>query len=398
MVANRLRSVISLMAVVACVGGVAVWGSTVAGANTTRTSRSGELRSAHALSAQAGLAAARAAVAQGYSGTNQSPPTTGPRAVKGKKIWIISCGQALPGCSLVTAGITQAGKRLGWKMQVFDGKGDPSLFNQGIRDAIAAKASGIMLVAMDCPLVKTSLLLAKKAHIPVVAPYSFDCSDPLAGNSQALFTHEVNYGTHTIARYFERWGALQADYVVAKTNGHAKILELNDPEYLFAVYRNKGFDAEIKRVCPGCTIEGRSQITVADLSNGGAAQIAQTLLAQHADATVFVTAYDAMLQAIATSITPDVHRGVMFIGDEGFPTNIGLIKQGVQQVAVAMPVRYIGWAGADTMNRVLAGSKQFPPEGTGYEIIDKSHNLPAGDLWQPKNNYQAAYAKVWAGK
>jgi ribose transport system substrate-binding protein len=53
------------------------------------------------------------------------------------------------------------------------------------------------------------------------------------------------------------------------------------------------------------------------------------------------------------------------------------------------------------VNRILAGEdpKTMPNEGTGFEYIDKEHNLPPeGQIFNPSLDFKAAYLKVWNSK
>jgi ribose transport system substrate-binding protein len=43
-------------------------------------------------------------VESGYKGNFDPPPSTGPAAVRGKKVWYISCGQAYAACSTAANG------------------------------------------------------------------------------------------------------------------------------------------------------------------------------------------------------------------------------------------------------------------------------------------------------
>src|SRR5579884_2033669 len=68
-------------------------------------------------------------------------PTTPTKAQKGKKIVAISCSQATA-CALEVAGTVEAGKAIGWTVQVVDGKGDPSVYSSAIRNAVRSGADG----------------------------------------------------------------------------------------------------------------------------------------------------------------------------------------------------------------------------------------------------------------
>src|SRR5439155_17333419 len=120
---------------------------------------------------------------------------------------------------------------------------------------VAAKADGIIDIAIDCAAIKNSLQVAKDAQIPVVGVYAFDCDDPKIGGPQ-LFAASVDYGTESIGEYFEDWGRLRADYAIAQTDGKAKIVVLPDPTYLLSSYGMEGFKAELAEKCPECEIVG----------------------------------------------------------------------------------------------------------------------------------------------
>ena len=53
----------------------------------------------------------------------------------------------------------------------------------------------------------------------------------------------------------------------------------------------------------------------------------------------------------------------------------------------------------DPLNRVFAGDDpaSFPNQGTGWQFVDKDHNLPSGKDAEPPIDYKAAYEKIWSG-
>src|SRR5207244_3512101 len=70
----------------------------------------------------------------------------------------------------------------------------------GIRQAIAAKADGIILWAVDCAPVKAPLQDAKKAGIPVVGWEAIDCDQTIdkagqvkASGQPGLFSATITY-------------------------------------------------------------------------------------------------------------------------------------------------------------------------------------------------------------
>ena len=114
------------------------------------------------------VAYANAQMVKWYAGTERALPTSSPAPQKGKNIWVISCGQAAEGCADPTNAIVDAGKLIGWNMTVFDGKLDPTLPSTGVRNAIAAKADGIILNVVDCQEVQQPLEEAHAAGIKII--------------------------------------------------------------------------------------------------------------------------------------------------------------------------------------------------------------------------------------
>jgi ribose transport system substrate-binding protein len=128
-----------------------------------------------------------------YAGTDRDPPTSAPKPQRGKNVWIISPSQIGESASVATNAAKEAGELVGWKMTLYDAKGDPSNFSSGIRQAIAAKADGIILHAIDCAWVKQALVEAQAANVKTLAYYALDCDDPSV-KGEPLYSGSVNFG------------------------------------------------------------------------------------------------------------------------------------------------------------------------------------------------------------
>ena len=338
------------------------------------------------------VATAQSLVNQAYHGTFRNPPSSGPPAQKGQSVWVISCSQALPGCARPAAAIQEAGKTLGWNVTVFDGKYNPPSFNTGIEQAIAAHANAIITIAMDCPIIKQGLTAAKAAHIPTVGLYSYDCSNPAYGSGPKLFASEMNYGRPDTA-FFTQWGTLHSDYAIAKTNGQAKVIEFLGPEFQTTVDEMNGATSELKK-CSTCSVVARVPLPATSLASGVAAQTVTTTLQQHPEANVVMYSYDAQLLATAQAIKRAGRSNLTVIGGEGY--FLDLIRAGTETAGITTNAEWMGYAGADTANRLMAGQTNIPDSGWGFQIVDKGHNLPAsGTVVTPPIDFRAAFAKVW---
>jgi ABC-type sugar transport system substrate-binding protein len=88
---------------------------------------------------------------------------------------------------------------------------------------------------------------------------------------------------------------------------------------------------------------------------------------------------------------------VKFIGSNGDPPNLALVRQNGQQVAdVAVPFIWGGWASVDTFIRIFDKAKlideNFPTRV--FTIWDKAI-IPTKDYWNGDFNFRAQYKKLW---
>jgi ribose transport system substrate-binding protein len=342
------------------------------------------------------LTQAKAVLAKGYAGDYQPPPTSGPKAVKGKNVWYISCGQAYQACVVQGDGFKDAAASLGWKVSLQDGKADPTTAAAIIRQAIAAKVDGIVVAYFDCPGIKSSLLAAQAAKIPVVSLGSVDCNSPIyGGNGPALFAAAPKLmGSSDPASYYEKWAKARADYVIATTNGKANVLSIYENSQAIQQANGKAFADEMA-TCTTCTVK-RVAFTFAQTPNPFTQDIKSAILADP-KATIIGNGIDALMLLGLQPAVQQSGRKLDIDGAELNPANIGLIKSGVQHSAAAVPYGWFAYAAADTLNRIFAGEKPttFPNEGSGWQFVDKTHNLPTGSVYNPSVDYRAAYEKIW---
>jgi ribose transport system substrate-binding protein len=336
----------------------------------------------------------------GYKGTFQAPPASGPKAAVGKSVWVISCGQVAASCAEIADAAMSAGKALGWNMTLFDGKLDPTLYSQGILQAIAAHVSGIFTVAVDCSIATSPLKQAKAAGIATVGVSNFDCNDPLNNIGPALYSTYVKYtGITGYGTTYADWKKYNAAWIIAQTDGKAKVINSYSPGYLVAEYQNKGFMQEMS-LCSTCSIVSSLGITATEQAGTGAQEALQTAITQDQSANAIQVGVSGWFGRFANAAIRSSGRANLAIaGDECDAAAIAAIKAGgPQQMCVARDFGWESWAAMDELNRQFASPGSAPvDEGLGFEIVDKTHNLPSGSTWTAPFNYQSAYEKIWQG-
>jgi ribose transport system substrate-binding protein len=331
-----------------------------------------------------------------YKGTVGKPPTSGPAAVKGKTVLIISCGQNTPSCASGAKGAMDAATAIGWKAKLFDGKFNPALYGTGVQQAVSTKVDGIILDAIDCVTAKPQLEQARKAGIKIVAIASYDCNDPSIGGAP-LFDGQPFFagGLKDNRAAAFAWSAMQAKFAAARQNGKAKVVLFKLDAFLAGKYMREGLKRGFKS-CSGCKIVDEVPLAPTDIGPK-LQQKVQSALLQHPDANTVMPGFDVLLLAgVGAGVKASGRAGgVKLFGAEGYAPTADLARQGAVAGGVAVPADWQGWAAVDTLNRIFAGQEPVD-EGLGFQAWDKAHNLGASGGYQPKVDYQAAYKKVWS--
>jgi ribose transport system substrate-binding protein len=353
------------------------------------------------------VAQAKAAVEANYKGQDRPLPASGPKAQSGKNIWVISCTQAGPGCAIPAAGVKAAGEAIGWKVTVFDGKGLPDVYAQGIRTAITQHADAIVLDVVDCVAAQAALKEAKAAGVKLYSFYSFDCDDSMGGGGSPLFDASLNYqsGMSYAALVEDVYSKSIADYVIAKTDGQAKVIEFTEDDIIVGKHLYLGFEKELAK-CGGCKVVKKVPFTLTDLTTGKLPAKTSAALTQHPEANVVYGLYDAALTLGISQAVIQSGRNAQLIvtGGEGLPPNIQAIQGGKgQTMAAGSASQRVGWAAVDGLIRLFAGQPQVD-EGLGIQTMDKDHNMPTdppfydgnvGPDGKRKVDYETAYKQLW---
>ncbi|HZV74472.1 MAG TPA: substrate-binding domain-containing protein [Conexibacter sp.] len=322
-----------------------------------------------------------------YKGTYQAPPQA-PKPAPGKSILLLSCGQSLPTCAAAMTGAQEAAGKMGWKTTIFDTKGDPNQASAGIRQALVSKADGVFLYFTDCRLMKQALQEAKSAKLPVVAAESLDCD---YGGGTPLFAATVRYAEGSYADWIAAYGKAQAQYVIAKTGGKAKVLDFVEDDLLGASIQQQAEVAAL-RACAGCKVYP-VKYTIGDLSTG-IQQKAQQALLQHPDANATIVQYDAVLLSGVSAATQAAGRKLVVMAAEGDTATMDLVRSGKVTAGVGIPIEWEGYAGVDALNRLLHG-RPTATSGIGLQVYDKDHNTPPSGPYKPPIDFRAAYGKAW---
>lgn len=339
-----------------------------------------------------------------YKGTEEAPPTSGPPAKKGASVIFLSCGLESPGCAAPAREMASAAKVLGWKYRIINGRLDTNnAYDTGMREAIAAKPSAIVMEGIGCSELTQPLREAKAAKIPVAAIEGVDCSDPKIGGEK-LFSIPIIYNKHAAStpEWYEQFGDNQAAYLIDATEGHAKVIR-TEFEGTFGVYQAEAQAREFKK-CSGCEVLATLPFESSEQEpNGPLYQKFTTTLVKYPQANAILMTFDTdVVTAGLAKAVLDSGRAkeLTVVGGEADAAGLELLREGkgTQAEGGSHDVRWLAWASADEINRYLQ-KEPAVPEGVGFVVVDKSHNLPPeGHNYETKVPYQEAYEKIWTGK
>ncbi len=359
------------------------------GGSSSKTSASGSD------SGDGGLAAATKRLDALYAGVSIPPLAKSPVPAKNKSVWIISYGQSFSFSATETAAAKEAAEKLGWKVTVFDAKGDPSAAVNGLRQAVAAKANGVYTEYFDCTTIKAGLLATKKAGIPVAADESKDCDTP-------LFDHVVTYSPGyydsnkgVYPSWLSGWSAAMADYVIVKTKAKAKVIMFKQTDVEGALITNQGFVDQLKS-CSTCKVVDTVEFTNADYGPALQAKAEQALLKHPEANAIKVNADNTLTSSVLPALRSSGRLGKVVIGGgEGSSDIIPEVKKATGYWAESsLPVEWSAYDGIDSLNRIFNGEKPAEFSGIGFQILDKDHlvvPLSKGS----ELDFRALYAKAW---
>ncbi|MFE2225052.1 substrate-binding domain-containing protein [Streptomyces kronopolitis] len=333
------------------------------------------------------LARARATVERAMTtGSTWDGPTTGPRAVPGKRIVYVAQTMNNPGVAGAADGVQQAARAIGWHVRVIDGQGTPAGIQAAFSQALALRPSGIVIGGFDPHLTSQQVAKAGAAHIPLVGWHAVDAPGP--SRNPALFSN-VTTRVQDVARS-------SADWIIVHSHGHAGVVVFTDDSIPFARHKSELIEKELA-TCSGVRLLAEENIPLADTSSRTPQEVS-SLLSRFRDGWTHSAAINDVYFADAAPALRAARRkgrGTPFnIGaGDGDPSAFQRINSGQFQAAtVPEPFAQQGWQILDEFNRAFSGR---PASGYVAPVhIATAANSKGATTWDPPG-YREAYLRIW---
>ena len=358
-----------------------------------RTQSSGGARAAPAQVAAAAGAIERFRAIPGFVAPGSA--FDAPAHLRGKTIFEIPITSEVPFITAVEGGMRRAAAIVGARLVVYPNQGRPEQWGQGIRTAIAQHAAAITLLAQDPGLLGPEIAEAEKAGIPVVVVRTSGehetCPADAAGHI---------YGTACVPGPFEQAGRLEADWVIATTQGQADVLVIMSTDAHSTSPLVRALKDEFRTRCPGCRLRF-TDVPIPRWPDELRGEV-QSALVRDPGLDYVVPIYDSMSQYVVPAIRANAGAAsrVKLATFNGTPFVLQLLQrhERVQMVA-GEDLAWVGWAAMDQAFRLIAGVPPLQSERTPLRVFDASD---VGEAGSPPgvdrgygSSFVAGYRRLW---
>jgi ribose transport system substrate-binding protein len=351
--------------------------------------------------ALASAAAARADTvldeAKAYAAERAGPqtvwdgPTSSPKPMPGKKIAYLSTDEQNDASREWGDAIKEAGQKVGWEVTIIDGRGSPKTWLEGYNQAIALGVDGIVTTADIASMQEAVKAGAEKGIVLVgIHGWAFPGPNPELG---------VYYNIQQDPREI---GKAQADWIIAHSNGTAKVVVTTHCEYQIACTKATATKERIEQ-CQGCTMLEFFNSPISEVAQRQPAAV--TAWVQKYGTPLYITSvadYTADFQVPALRAGGVAPEDVILVSADGNRSAYERIRAGgqYQLVTASEPYRMQGYQAIDELNRAFHGE---PPSGwvqKPYLVTPENVNAEGGDrnTFIPSNGYEEKYLALWGVK
>lgn len=351
---------------------------------TSGSSSGGSGDSAKAAAAQKAVDAAKA-----VPSANNLGPSIDVSKLKGKTIYSIPIDSKAEFYAVGEKAMKAVAEKAGLHYMTFPADGTQTSFQQGIQQAINAKAGAILL---NGPLAKTlgpQIDAAKKAGIPVIPLHLSDSEGPgTPGLPYEAFAP------------FNRAARLFTQYAIANLKGQpvdALVIKVSET----------GPSAGMVKTIQDTLASQGPKGSTTTVVNAPVAQwstqvqgLVQSALLKDPKINAVLPIYDSIALYAAPGIAQAApNRNIKIYTFNGTPAILKMIKDGSVAVDVAENPDWVSYVNLDVAFRAMLGVPPIKGETGPLRLIDSSNVDQTGNPPQSGkgfgNSYPAAFLKLW---
>ena len=311
-------------------------------------------------------------------------------SLKGKTIYSIPIDTTTPFYVAIEGAQKKVAEQAGLRYVEFPADGSITSYQQGIQQAINAKAGAILL---DGPLPGTlapQVAAAKKAGIPVIPLHETDVTQP----------EQANVSAEAFAQ-FDEAARLFTDDAIAGLNGqavHALVIQASETGPAKGMVA--AIQDELTKHGPSGSTTTVINVAVPQWSTQIQSQV-QSALLRDPSINAVLPIYDSMAQYAAPGIKQAAAtRNIGIYTFNGTPAILQLVANGDEVKAdVAEDPNWVAYVAMDVAFRTMLGKAPTQNETGPIRLIDSSNVADTGNPPQMGkgfgNAYEAGFAKLW---
>jgi ABC-type sugar transport system substrate-binding protein len=313
------------------------------------------------------------------------PISGGTSSLKGKSVWIIT-DPSDPLLSEQAVGVKAAASAVGAEATIFNDHSSTTDYNQGIQEAVGAKASLIVIDAIQTALIQNSLAMAHSANIPVISIYEKPNSAVASSAVKAtIFLNGLDTGKYMAAYALQATGC--------KLN--AGVLYYSGFSEEVDAY--KGISNYVSQECPQtCKLQSRQWQPTSVATTVGPTAV--SFLASNPDANAMLLTLDSLADYVVPALDAS-HKKVLVVGEGGTPedekrvaTKTDLLKADVANSSNEL----VGWTTADAGFRILLGQPLVADDTFLTRMLDVENIPSSADGYFPyTKNFKTIFRTAW---
>lgn len=319
--------------------------------------------------------------------TEVDGPTEAFQQPNDKHVLILSCGSSGQGCVNEAEEEKKVAESLGWTVDVVDGKLDPTVWNQVVKQSAESGIDGIIAVSSDPNLYAEAMEVVAAKDIPFVLTQQAPGDKDVAG-IDTYIAPDPKVG-----------GADVAEWMIADSDGKANVLVLDFPGFTNVNQRAATIKQKLESECEDCVV------TVSDVAPAtigtNLAPLVTNQLQKNPDIDYIWGSDDCCVSFMLQGIQQAGRTGsVKLASMTGYPEQMTQLKTGELSAELASPTFYAAWLAVDTLGRLMSGQQtekfwRLPQRiWTDGTISDASPEVfEVG--WNTDADYKARFEELW---
>ena len=307
---------------------------------------------------------------------------------KDKRVLIMPCGSSGQGCVNEANVEKQVAESLGWKVEMADGKLDPTTWNQVVKQAADTGVDGIIAVSADPNLYTEAMAAVKAKNIPFVLTQQPPGPKDVAGIGAYVATDPAPGGKDV------------AEWIKADSGGTANVLVLDFPGFSAVQARAASIVENLQADCTGCKVK-KVDVSVQTMGTS-LTPLVTSQLQQDPGITYIWGSDDCCVSFMQQGINvAGKSSAVKLLSMTGYPDQMDQLKSGEMAAELATATPYSAWLAVDTLGRLMAGQpleKNFwavPQRIWSTDSIGEASASVFDVGWDTDVDYQPMFKKLW---